>query len=1158
MSAHESNLKQDACPLAERILDALKRKPGLKAAELARTLEVDRKEVNRCLAYTLAGKVVQDASYRWSVCATARDTGAGNTESHAPRAPLSELGRLARYYLECIGQDSGKGVSVFAASRYGEPDHAELPALPFVTGAWDWWKTPGVERVLGKVKADRNKLIAWLGYPVRLREHRTPQWRGFIVEPVMLWQVELPENPGDPYRFVDDLPVPNFSVLRSVAMGDPAAVVEEAARLDEELGLNNVLEDRPEADELIERLVSIRPDWDWREAIDPARCSQDRPLAALDRAGIYNRAVILPGERSPYTQGLETELKQLSEKGDEALAGTALGRWLSGDTGVDIGDGEPAAEAQPLIEVMPMNSEQRAAVLSALSAAHTVVTGPPGTGKSQVVTNLLVNAAWRGMRVLFASKNNKAVDVVEARVNGLGNRPVLLRLGSQEYQAKLASYLGAMLSGHVSEDDRVSYEEGLARHRQLADKLTRLDRLQQRTLAARNEADRIEADVEHLRGLLGEARFNDVDERLLAGAVPVLRAFGAALVALDPQKQGLFGRLALSLGRKRRLEALRAQLGKLKAFLQYLDVQGLSIEDDLDLERAYAWLDALQARADGAGKVLSYQKALDALRACPPFEEIARQRHDMTVLIADNSTRLWRDWVQMAPSRLAPAERKDIADYTVLLQVITGSDGESVNANVRSKARALQAKVSKLFSCWAVTSLSARGKVPFEPGYFDLVVIDEASQCDIASALPLLYRARRSVIIGDPMQLRHISAVSRSKDADLQSKYGLVEERAAWMYSVNSLYDLAAGVADAGQVINLRDHHRCHADIIEFSNRQFYAGKLRVATRYDRLKRPRQGGPGVVWQDVKGRTTRPVNGGAQNAPEAKALVQALHELLVTRRYEGSVGVATPFRAQAQLIQSMLAAAPALAEVAARRELLVDTVHRFQGDERDVMFFSPVVSDGVPASALGFLRSNGNLFNVAITRARGLLHVVGDRSAAADCGVDYLSAFARYVGSMGQGPVENELDVLQRLGSDYPAVSRPERVSDWERVLYRAMYAAGIRAIPQFSIDQYDLDFAVVVGNRRLNIEVDGERYHRSWTGELCLRDQLRNQRLIELGWEVKRFWVYEVRDRMPECVSWVVDWVKKAEASQPARDDRDGEMARETEGMSALYPVAQA
>jgi hypothetical protein len=52
----------------------------------------------------------------------------------------------------------------------------------------------------------------------------------------------------------------------------------------------------------------------------------------------------------------------------------------------------------------------------------------------------------------------------------------------------------------------------------------------------------------------------------------------------------------------------------------------------------------------------------------------------------------------------------------------------------------------------------------------------------------------------------------------------------------------------------------------------------------------------------------------------------------------------------------------------------------------------------------------------------------------------------------------------------------------------------------------------------------GERYHRAWDGELCRRDQLRNMRLIELGWDVMRFWVYEVRDDLPRVVERVKRW----------------------------------
>ncbi len=87
-----------------------------------------------------------------------------------------------------------------------------------------------------------------------------------------------------------------------------------------------------------------------------------------------------------------------------------------------------------------------------------------------------------------------------------------------------------------------------------------------------------------------------------------------------------------------------------------------------------------------------------------------------------------------------------------------------------------------------------------------------------------------------------------------------------------------------------------------------------------------------------------------------------------------------------------------------------------------------------------------------------------------------------------------------------------------------MYKAGLRPIPQYPIEQYLLDFALLCGERKLNIEVDGERYHRNWDGELCRRDQIRNQRLIELGWDVMRFWVYQVRDQMDDCVGRVLGW----------------------------------
>jgi very-short-patch-repair endonuclease len=1107
-------MAEAAKPLRQLVLESLQRTPGRKASELATALGRDRRDINRCLSYELAGQVQQGSDYRWRLAQ--RDS----QRATPGLAPATEMSRLCRYYLECISQDMDEGVSVFARNQYGDPDYAQLAFVPLGSNV-DWWNSPGVGRVLGKVRKERGNLMPWLGYPVRLRQHRTARWEGFFVEPILMWPVLLPEVSGDAPSIDEQMPMLNAKFLRSVAMGDGIQLSEEAARLADELGLGVPAADLPEVDELIERLVRIRPDWDWQEQLEPSACKASPSLADVSAPGIYNCAVIAPGKRSPYTLGLETELKELSDVAEEKLKATVLWRWLA----TDIPPAAPrVADSDPLIEVLPMNTEQRAAVRAALTATHTVVTGPPGTGKSQVVTNMLVNAAWRGMKVLFASKNNKAVDVVEARVNGLGNRPVLLRLGAKDYQVRQAEYLTKLLAGNPGPEVQANYGEALERHRSLAARLGELGELQQETLDRRNAVDRFDADADEGRQLFGDG-FAAIDAAIHDRATIDLAAISKAIDGVDPDRRGLIAKLFWGSLRPSRMQRLAHVVRQAGGTFDALRIPWQPWQESEGIAPLRSQFVELSHRVQTAGKVVAYRAALQTLQKSPSFESIAQRRGELAEQVSQNSAGLWRGWVQLAPTRLTMAQRKDVADYAAALQLLTGADADRVHSSVKQKGRALQS--TSVFSCWAVTSLSARGRIPLEPAFFDLVVIDEASQCDIASALPMLYRAKRSVIIGDPMQLRHISALTRPRDSELLHKYGLVESRLGWMYSVNSLFDVAASIVSSENVINLRDHHRSHADIIGFSNDAFYEGHLRVATRYPQLKRPNPKQPGIVWQDVSGSVTRPREGGAQNPEEARCLVEAVVDLLVTRRYTGSVGVVTPFRAQAQLLQSLIQSRKELEDVAAQVELLVDTVHKFQGDERDVMFFSPVVSSGVSAGALGFLRSNGNLFNVAITRARGLLHVVGNRGAALGCGVDYLERFAAYVATLDVAhhhPVQPPAAPVSR---EYPTVTHPERVSEWERVLYRAMVAAGLKPIPQFSVEQYDLDFALISEGRKLAIEVDGERYHRSWTGELCLRDQLRNQRLIELGWDVQRFWVYEVRDELQRCVRRVQDWTDK-------------------------------
>ena len=237
---------------------------------------------------------------------------------------------------------------------------------------------------------------------------------------------------------------------------------------------------------------------------------------------------------------------------------------------------------------------------------------------------------------------------------------------------------------------------------------------------------------------------------------------------------------------------------------------------------------------------------------------------------------------------------------------------------------------------------------------------------------------------------------------------------------------------------------------------------------------------------------------------------------------------TPFRAQAERIGKAIEKHAELKNALANNDFLVDTVHKFQGDERDLMFFSPVISQGTSQGALGFLKNTGNLFNVAITRARAVLVVVGDSGYCSKCGVPYMEHFVEHVNRI-KSRQEHDHITGEQYPSDrlYPKVANPEQVSDWERLFYTALFDQGIRTIPQYPVDKYKLDLAIVNGDRMLDIEVDGEMYHKDWNGELSYRDQLRNQRLFELGWDVKRFWVYQIRDDLQTCIDQIKQWIQR-------------------------------
>lgn len=1074
--------------------------------------------------------------------------------------PDTLLARICDYYLACLACD-GVEASLFLNPKNGQADYFETGIMPRESDAFSEAEEARLllarkcdeEQNQKGEKQDRYNL--YFGYPIHIRK-KTDRWSRsyFMLEPLLMFPMDQGSGPAG---LIVDLrfPIINSAVFLSFTNDGLDSLTSEINQLKGELGFSET-GDPLAIDEIARKLQSIRPEWPWKEDMDPDAIGGKRPsVAAIKEPGIHNRAVVLMAPGNRYTQSLEKELRALARLSADSYENTALGRWLRGDAQGSSGD-DPAA-GRSLLEVLPMNDEQRVAVSKALTRPTTIITGPPGTGKSQVVANLLVNAAWRGKTILFVSKNHKAVDVVEACVNELGDRPILLRLGGKDNREAnwdvLKKFVSWLIQTRTTDADREElsreFEEANKEHEELLEKQSGLFSEKNNLCDSLNKVDRRERDVEAARVRLEGELFSKAAELPLPSVRKAVNDTLKAAVGTDKRAASFIVRLFWPIlgyvGFKRLSSIARSSANAFESIGLALPPATRTADAAAIKETAQKALEVLE----DLEQALSYREALGDLQGKPRLEDIARREVAISSKIVKCSAKLWRLWFKRLPAEMSEDERQKLGDYESLLkEIVRAGGGKWVSTE---KYKAARRALARLLPCWAVTTLSAKSYIPFDPGAFDMVVFDEASQCDIASALPLLYRAKSVVIIGDEKQIAHVSNLSAGQNLFLLEYFDLLK-RARWSYPSESLFSLGAKQVCGGGIVDLLDHYRSHKDIIEFSNREFYKGRLRVSTNHGGLRLYDDRWSGIYWKNVKGTVTRPSNGGAENEAEAKKVVDVLHNLVKKTNDDVSIGVVTPFRGQANKITTIVNQDENkdLSDRLNRRNFLAETVHKFQGDERDVMIFSPVVSLEFPDRSRFFLRSNGNLFNVAVTRARARLIVVGDIAACKqESKIGYLSNFARYAEELEELK-DRKVDnfPIEDLKATYPTVANPEKVSDWERLFYAAAYKAGLRLIPQYSIRQHIVDFLLVDGERELVIEIDGEGYHKNWTGELCRRDQIRDWELIEQGYDVRRFWVYEVRDDIDGCLRRLQDWKRAGSAGESADGcQKSGRQAREAE-----------
>ena len=774
------------------------------------------------------------------------------------------------------------------------------------------------------------------------------------------------------------------------------------------------------------------------------------------KQGVYNAAISVVAEWSGYTSTLREELRQLQTREDWSTTAAA---YLLLDGFAQMQDKRPLSG--PLAAPLVCNQSQEETLERLRREPLTVVTGPPGTGKTQLVVNAVTNAWLDGDKVLVTSTNNGAVDVAVARAERDVSSGLLVRTGNHGVRAQVPDRIAAASAQAATHRGnqaaaRAQLKRVATERTQLMEKLARLDELDVKLL-------HVVEEQEELRQALKEAA-----RTLWSNASPPELPISSH--AIERRARRL---LRTWLFRRFRARRFRRRLGCLET---------------APLEQLVTW-----ARVEQ--RITELTSQLEIGRA---------ERQQLKSAVGDPSTS-----VREADQKWADASLYAIRVDTAT-RISSGADRlaafHTIPANSDRFRRAIGNSFHHLRG-WACTALTAHSNFPMESGLFDLVIVDEASQCSLAAVLPLAYRAKRLAVVGDPYQLNPIVSLSAGLLQEIATQTGFdndaLRERGIH-HKDGSAYSAFEFAARPQTPVLLNEHYRCHPHIARWFNRTFYKGELTVLTDVsDTSQRDRA----IYWYDVDGAVVRPATGSWLNQAEAEQTVRQLRGVIESG-YK-TVGVVTPFTAQAQLIDQ-------LAKRQFGQDFLDDidfvsgTAHRLQGDERDAIVLSSVLSPGMSKSGARWIEKERNLLNVAVSRARRALVVLG-HPLIGDLGSPTLASLRNYL--------RDEVARNESAGSPTAEFCTD---SNAEKLLLDAMQLRNFLPYAKPEVEGYELDFALLEQGIKLNVEVDGDQ-HIDARGRQRRQDITRDRVLAKLGWTVVRIPAW----RCHEEIDSVIDEIRR-------------------------------
>ena len=541
-----------------------------------------------------------------------------------------------------------------------------------------------------------------------------------------------------------------------------------------------------------------------------------------------------------------------------------------------------------------LNQSQKLAVERALSSKISIIQGPPGTGKTQTILNIIANVVRSGKTVAVVSNNNSATHNVAEKLEKKNADFLTAFLGSLANKQK---FLETQTDVYPNMSEWVMSTE---ERRQLDQETTVLSKELNEMLNAKNRIAEIEQEFLQLnpeQHYFEEyyATYSDAPTESL-GKLSSQKILALWMEfeqhAEHESRLGLLQKLSIMFRFNR--SALKLFLRSPELAIPYLQSQFYAVKRrELEVEKQ-----ELNCKLE--------HYAFDA-----KMDELTQK--SLRLFQAELETRYhWQN----------NRQRFEMSDF-----------------------RWNFAEFTREYPVVLSTTYSIKGTLSIDHLY-DYMIVDEASQVDLATGVLAFSCARNIVIVGDLKQLPNVLTEDDIRTSDaIWQRYSLDER---YRFSTHSLLSSALEIWQDAPVTLLREHYRCHPKIINFCNQKFYHGKLIVMTKdHDE--------PNVLamYRTTAGNHAR----GHLNQRQIDVIQQEVLPRLHQQNFE-SIGIITPYRDQVTAIRRQLGDTYA-----------VDTVHKFQGREQDAIILTSV--DNVITDFV----DDPHMLNVAVSRAVHSLAVV---------------------------------------------------------------------------------------------------------------------------------------------------------------------------------------